>query len=202
MKITREINGQIVEIELTSEEVRAAYLEKEREQDIQDVKTLLESLDPEEFYEKHQISLNWAYDNDALVEKIADEMRRCIDKYDMHWDKARDDALNVIIDNYERDFQYYEVDRLEELKNEFAKKHGWLGEDDEFASTWWENDKNLQIAEEYAYTALGKERLYPLEATDNEKASLESIISQAEDKKVSNEKGYGTVNCSREERGE
>lgn len=47
--------------------------------------------------------------------------------------------------------------RLEELKEEYARKHGFFGEDDEFASTWWENDEDLYDAEEYAYGVISKE---------------------------------------------
>lgn len=187
MKIAREINGQMVEIELTSEEVRSAYLEEEHENDVQDVKTLLESLDPEEFYEDYKVSLTWAYNNDELVENIAVEMRKNIDKYDMHWDSARDEAVADVIAGYVRNFQYDDQNKFEELKYEYAKRRGLLGEDEEFASTWWENDEDLHDAEEYAYSVLEKEHIAPLEQPDGEKASLESIISNAEEMKASAE---------------
>lgn len=48
-------------------------------------------------------------------------------------------------------------ERFEELKEEYARKHGFFGEDDEYASTWWENDKDLYAAEEYAYGVISKE---------------------------------------------
>lgn len=187
MKITREINGQMVEIELTSEEVRDIYEEKEHEYDVQNVKAVLENASPEEFYDKYQISLNWAYNNEELIENIADDMRKNIDKYDMHWDSARDNAMKDIIAKHVRDFQYDDQDKFEKLKYEYAKKRGWLGEDEEFASTWWENDENLHDAEEYAYGVLEKEHLAPLVETDSEKASLESMISDAEKQKASAE---------------
>lgn len=201
MKITREINGQVIEIELTAEEVRSAYYEKEYEQDVQDVKTLLESLDAEWFYEKYQVPLNWVYNNEELVESIAVEMRENIDKHDMHWDAARDNAVKDIIAKHVRDFQYDDQNKFEELKYEYAKRRGWLGEDEEFASTWWENDEDLHDAEEYAYGVLEKEHIAPLVTMDSEKVSLESMISQAEDKKVSYEK-TASDSRSNEERGE
>ena len=187
MKITREIGGQMVEIELTSEEVRSAYLEKEHKQDVQDVKTFLENYDPENFYLSYEVSLVWAYNNEELIENMADEMRKNIDKYDMHWDAARDEAIKNVIANHAREFQYDDLARFENLKCEFAKKHGWLGEDEEFASTWWENDENLHDAEEYAYGVLEKEHLAPLVPTDSEKVPLESMILNAEKKKASAE---------------
>lgn len=188
MKITREINGQTVEIELTSEEVRFAYLEKEHEHDVQDVKIFFEQASPEKFFEEFQVSLNWAHNNKELVENIADEMRKNIDKYDMHWDAARAEAVEDIISMYVRDFQHDDQQKFEELKNEYAKSRGWLGEDEEFASTWWENDEDLHDAEEYAYGVLEKEHVAPLVLMDNEKVSLESMISDAEEMKASAEK--------------
>jgi len=187
MKITREINGQIVEIELTSEEVRDIYEEREHMLDVQDVKTLLENFEPESFYESYEVPLVWAYNNEELIENIADEMRKNIDKYDMHWDSARGEAMKDIIAKHVRDFQYDDQHKFEELKYEYAKSRGWLGEDEEFASTWWENDENLHDAEEYAYGVLEKEHLAPLVETDIAKASLESMISDAEKQKASTE---------------
>lgn len=181
MKITREINGQVVEIELTSEEVRSAYLEKEHEYDIWDVKSLLENYSPEEFYSEYGISLTWAYNNATFIEDVADDMRKNIDKYNMYWDTARDEAIRDGAISHKSEFESYEKERFENLKEEYAEKRGWLED------CWYDDDKLLHDAEEYACGVLEKEHLAPLEAIDSGKASLESIISQAEEKKASAE---------------
>lgn len=45
------------------------------------------------------------------------------------------------------------LDRLEELKEEYAERRGWT--DEEY---WWEDDEKLYAAECYAYSILEKER--------------------------------------------
>lgn len=62
----------------------------------------------------------------------------------------------------ERDYarEYEMLDRLEELKAEFAESRGWdIDEDGEYYPYWWEDDDKLYAAECYAYEILAKE--YP-----------------------------------------
>ena len=52
------------------------------------------------------------------------------------------------------------LDRLEELKAEFAEQRGYCyDEDGEYYPYWWEDDEKLYAAECYAYEILAKE--YP-----------------------------------------
>lgn len=186
MKITRVINGQNVEFELSPDEVYSAYLQKEHEFDLNDIKNHLMDEDPERFYEDYNVPLKWVFQNEELIENIANAKRNNMDKHDMHWDDALDDALKDVLDASVNEFHYDEIRRLEELKTEFARSRGWLGEDDEFISTWWENDEQLHAAEEYAYGILEKEHIAPL-VDDCEKAPLESLITSAEQMKISAE---------------
>lgn len=90
MIIKREINGQTVEIELTSHETYEAYLEKQNEFDQQDIEDVFYGFDDEELEDMYGLT------RAQLIEKtpeLAAEMRRNIDKYDMAWQEARDAAI-------------------------------------------------------------------------------------------------------------
>lgn len=90
MIIKREINGQTVEIELTSHETYEAYLEKQNEFDQQDIEDVFYGFDDEELENMYGLT------RAQLIEKtpeLAAEMRRNIDKYDMTWQEARDAAI-------------------------------------------------------------------------------------------------------------
>jgi len=83
MKIIR--NG--FEFELTGEELRTAYYEQEHLFDVKDVKGKIEDEENEygdaaEFILEH-------------IDDVADEMRRNIDKYDMDWVSACDEAIET-----------------------------------------------------------------------------------------------------------
>lgn len=86
MKIVRD--GK--EIELTPQELVDAYMEQQELFDIADVRTLLECFDDEEL----QISYGGTFAQlEPLIEEMATRMRRYIDKYDMNWDYAREEAV-------------------------------------------------------------------------------------------------------------
>ena len=90
MKIMREINGKMVEIKLTGNELYAAYVEQERIYDEADVVAWFDSFDDDELEDMY--GMTW----DQIEEKVPDiasEMRRNIDKYDMKWQDARDAAV-------------------------------------------------------------------------------------------------------------
>lgn len=182
MKITRSLNGQNIEFELTSDEVYSAYLQQEHEYDLSDVKDRLMDYDPLNFYEKYNVPLKWVFQNEDLIDNIAHEKRKNMDDLDMHWDAALDEAIKDELAASVNKFHYDEIRRLEELKTEFARSRGWLGEDDEFISTWWENDEQLHVAEEYAYGILEKEHVASL-FDDGENNSLDSLIASAEETK-------------------
>lgn len=97
MKITRTINGTAVEIELTAQEMRAAYDEQQHEYDCDDVRTLFDSFSDDDLIDMY------GYPRSALdpyVGEIADEMRRMIYKYDVDWDYARETAASEIMGKY------------------------------------------------------------------------------------------------------
>ena len=97
MKITRIINGINVEIELTSTEMLDAYCEKQTQFDKQDIQDLYNWLSPEEIESTYHITKEKL---DAGLDEMAYELRRNIDKYDMHWDSARDEAFNDYLTKY------------------------------------------------------------------------------------------------------
>ena len=97
MKIYRNINGQNVEIELNPSELYAAYKQKQHEFDREDIEDLYSWLDPEEIEREWHITKAKL---DAGLDEMAYELRRNIDKYDMHWDSARDEAFNDYLTKY------------------------------------------------------------------------------------------------------
>lgn len=90
MKITRCFYDKLVEIELTSQEIYEAYLEKQNEFDRQDVENVFDAYNDDELEDFYGLT------REQIAEKIpeiAHEMRRNIDKYDMSWQAARDAAI-------------------------------------------------------------------------------------------------------------
>lgn len=96
MKILRNVLGTIAEIELTNEELYQAYLEQEDAYDIQDVQERLESYDgrEDEFSEKYGVTLDRVGNDKDLIYSIAVAKRLNIDKYEMDWVYALDEAFN------------------------------------------------------------------------------------------------------------
>ena len=86
--------GQEVEIELTPEELREAYEEKQFEYDRQDIADMFVGLNDDQCKEEHGIVRVQA---EAMYDEMAKEMRINITKYDMHWDTARDEAIRDVI---------------------------------------------------------------------------------------------------------
>lgn len=91
MKITREINGQSVEFELTHDEMMRTFLEQQEAFDAQDVKALTENFSEEEFVEMYGLNPSVVLEN---AKEIGSLMRKYIDKYDMAWVCARDEAVS------------------------------------------------------------------------------------------------------------
>lgn len=94
MKIKREINGNMVEIELTRGELYEAYLEKQNDFDRQDIEDVFYSFDDDELEDMYGMT---RAEIEEKIPEIAHEMRRNIDKYDMQWQYARDAAIEEII---------------------------------------------------------------------------------------------------------
>ena len=94
MKIKRKIDGKEFEFELTNDELWNAYIEKEHQFDIDDVDSFFCGCSDDELrilYKKTREEIKSMYDD------IAYEMRRNIDKYDMDWEYARDEAVVSVL---------------------------------------------------------------------------------------------------------
>jgi len=91
MKITREVNGQTVEFELTHNEMMDTFFEQQKAFDAQDIEMLVEDFSEEDFIEIYGLSPSVVLEN---AEEIGSRMRKNIDKYDMDWETARDEAVS------------------------------------------------------------------------------------------------------------
>lgn len=96
MKITRTINGEEVDIELTAEELSAAYYEQEHNFDVQDVQSRFNGeITDSELEEIYGVTPEQI--TDEVIENIAYEARRNMDKYDMEHPYAIDAAVKDIL---------------------------------------------------------------------------------------------------------
>lgn len=104
MKIQRNVNGQVMEFELTPEELYAAHREQEHACDKQDIEDALEGYcckgGDSDFFTAYEVPFDKVYKNESLISEMAYEKRRNMDKYDMSWDTARDEAISEIIDRH------------------------------------------------------------------------------------------------------
>ena len=93
MKITREVNGETVEFELTTEERVAAYFEQQEQNDRDDMDLFIEEEwadDQEGFKERYGVEYSDAVESlDALGKRL----RVHIEGYGTSWEDARYDAL-------------------------------------------------------------------------------------------------------------
>ena len=98
MIITREINGVVKEIELTNDEICRAYYEQEFKFDCMDIEDAFCELSDDDLLETYGA-------NRATIEPLIDEMayekRRNMDKYEMSWDYARDQAISDVLSRRE-----------------------------------------------------------------------------------------------------
>lgn len=91
MKIVR--GGK--EIELTPQELRLAHDEYQHTLDEYDIKDRFDQLDDDEFEETFRVAKVCL--GDEIKSEMAQRMRRYIDKYDMSWEYARDEAITDAI---------------------------------------------------------------------------------------------------------
>lgn len=94
MTITREINGVTHEIELTDGEVFDAYLEKEFEFDKSDIENVLYGMSDDELIEEYGADRAKI---ESLMDEIATEKRRNMDKYDTDWNYATTEAIRDVL---------------------------------------------------------------------------------------------------------
>lgn len=94
MKIQRTINGVKFNIELLPEELISAYYEQQKKFDIEDVISLGEAFSNEQLQEYYGCTYQFLIDH---KKEIAAKMRKNIDKYDMEWTYAREEAIRETI---------------------------------------------------------------------------------------------------------
>lgn len=102
MIIKREINGNVIEIKLTDDELYSAYIEKQGIFDEDDVRDIVYSLDDDELEDMYGIS---RHDIEPIIPEIAREMRWNINRYDMSWQDARDAAMAKSCETMRRDLE-------------------------------------------------------------------------------------------------
>ena len=94
MKIQRTINGIMYVIELLPDELVDAYFEQRDKFDIEDIVSYGEEMTRTELEEELGCTYNEFL---SYKEKMAEEMRRNIDKYDMNFTDARECAIKEVI---------------------------------------------------------------------------------------------------------
>ena len=93
MKITRTINGEIIEIELTSEEMFKAYKEQEAQHLYDDIRYSMKNcLDDDEY--------NRLIDNEDFIKCVAEDIQDRMDYRNVPFD----DALEYAIENFKEDY--------------------------------------------------------------------------------------------------
>ena len=94
MNIERVVNGKKYTFTLEPDELIEAYFEQQDKYDIQDIVDYGEIFSSEELQESFGCTYselcNWK-------EEMAAELRRNIDKYDMEFSYARDDAIRTVV---------------------------------------------------------------------------------------------------------
>jgi len=96
-KIVRTVNGVEYTFPLTLSELFDAYYEQQYRFDLQDVEDAVIG------YQDEDVQMEYGVTKEeymSLKEKIAGELRRNIDKYDMEWSSAREDAIRSVISEY------------------------------------------------------------------------------------------------------
>lgn len=96
MKIQRTINGVNFNIELLPNELVKAYFEQQEKFDIEDVVSFAEAFDNETLMDSYGCTYQELLD---CKEEIAAKMRKNIDKYDMEWSYAREEAVRDVMRN-------------------------------------------------------------------------------------------------------
>ena len=95
-----EGNG-IFEIELTTSELRAAYLEYQHELDVTDIMCVADSYDSdEEFQESYGITPE---ELEKIVEKCAALYRRWMDQQDNDWFDTASNVIHTVVANMKRE---------------------------------------------------------------------------------------------------
>ena len=99
MKIYRTVSGIEYSFELTNAELAQAFSEHQYRLDKQDITEYGEYMTDDEIVETYGVTRQ---EFDELTGEIASTMRRYIDKYDMDWTYARDEAIRDVIASFKR----------------------------------------------------------------------------------------------------
>lgn len=99
-KITRLINGEVVEIVLTGQEVSAAYDYQEHIYHIDDIIMTLDELEGDDDLSGH--TADEIISIEKLMEQIVAGYERNMDKYDMEWHAAAVDAIHNVLSEAEK----------------------------------------------------------------------------------------------------
>lgn len=97
MTITRTVNGKELSFELDSQELYEAYREQEFRFDRNDCEDCISCMSDEEVRDTYGVSAETFH---TLLDEMASEKRRNMDKYEMSWDYARDEAVKSVIGRY------------------------------------------------------------------------------------------------------
>lgn len=99
MRITRTIDGKNIEIELLPVELSIAYEEQEHIYDMKDVQNVLdEAGTDDDIREKYGFARE---EINKHLDDMAYEKRRNINKYDMDWRDATEEAIYSVLDEYQ-----------------------------------------------------------------------------------------------------
>ena len=95
MIVTREINGELVRIELAQDELYEAFEEQQHKFDVEDIRSYFDGIYEEGAFET-EYGRNYS-EIEAMFDDLACEMRRNIDHYDMDWMSAREAAIAELL---------------------------------------------------------------------------------------------------------
>lgn len=118
MKITRKVDGVDHTFELTAVELREAYEEQEHSYDMQDAINHINEM-AESGAEADYLNYGLCYDEAIeLVDDIADEKRRNMNKYDMSWEYALDEAIKTVFEENSDELPDEVLDAMREAAEE------------------------------------------------------------------------------------
>lgn len=95
MTIERVIDGNEYKIVLTPRELLSAYTEQQHEYDVTDIELYFDCFDDDDIMDFCGATRK---DVEKLFDDMAYEMRRKIDKYEMSFEFARDEAIKDVIE--------------------------------------------------------------------------------------------------------
>lgn len=99
MIIKRTVNGKELEFELTAQERWEAYYEQEKLFDSEDCADMINGLSDDQCLDAYEITVE---EFRKLLPYMGQEKRRLMDKYDMEWTYARDEAISSVISDYKK----------------------------------------------------------------------------------------------------